>query len=185
MHRMGERIKNRRESLGIQSSDLARNIGVSSSLISQIERAKAFPSILTLKKIADKLQTTVGELIGESTSVFQNPVLKFEERKFAKKNNHGAQVFLLSHHDPRKQMDPFIIDFDTQGNSKKIMTCSNPRQEFCFVLKGAFDVKLGKKQYQLKEGDSFYFYSNRDHLFSNISNEKAQLLWVVNQSINK
>ena len=67
MHRMGERIRARRENLGIQVNDLAGMIGVTPSLVSQIERAKAFPSILTLKKISDALQTTVGELIGENS----------------------------------------------------------------------------------------------------------------------
>lgn len=181
MHRMGERIRKRRESLGIQINDLANSIGVSSSLISQIERTKAFPSILTLKKIADALQTTVGELIGENATFLRNPLMKESDRKFAKSNKNGADVYLLSHHDPQKQMDPFIIDFKQKGNSKEIMTPKNPRQEFCFVLKGSFEVKLKDKKYILNAGDSFYFYSNQTHLFTNTNNENSQLLWIVNQ----
>jgi transcriptional regulator with XRE-family HTH domain len=181
---MGERIRKRRESLGIQVNDLANSVGVTSSLISQIERAKAFPSILTLKKIADALKTTVGDLIGENATFIKNPVMKADRRKFAKKNNNGANVYLLSHHDPQKQMDPFLIDFEAEGNSEEIMTPKNPRQEFCYVLKGAFEVSLNNKKYNLKEGDSFYFYSNHDHLFKNISKSNSQLLWVVNQNSN-
>ena len=181
MYRMGERIRKRRESLGISMNDLAGSIGVSSSLISQIERAKAYPSILTLKKVADALQTTIGDLIDENATFMENPLLKESERKFAKTNKNGAHLYLLSHHDPQKQMDPFIIEFDKKGTSKEIMTPKNPRQEFCFVLKGSFEVLLNEEKYQLNEGDSFYFYSDRNHLFTNISNEKAKLLWVVNQ----
>lgn len=181
MHRMGPRIRSRRESLGIQMNDLANSIGVSSSLISQIERAKAYPSILTLKKVADALQTTISELIGENATFMENPLLKESERKFAKKNKFGAKVFLLSHHDPQKQMDPFIIEFSKKGNSAEIMTPRNPRQEFCFVLKGKFEVLLNDELYILNEGDSFYFFSDHDHLFTNISNDTAKLLWVVDQ----
>lgn len=179
---MGERIRKRRENLGIQSNDLAKQVGVTSSLISQIERAKAFPSILTLHKVAKALQTTVGELIGENATFIENPHLKAADRRFAKKNRNGASVYLLSHHETQKQMDPFIIDFEPNANSSQIMTPKNPKQEFCFVLKGQFEVKLGSKKYLLNEYDSFYFISNRDHLFKNIGNEKAQILWVVNQS---
>lgn len=182
MKRMGERIKKRRESLNMQTNDLANAIGVTPSLISQIERAKAFPSILTLKKIADTLQTTVGELIGESATFIENPLLLSTERRFARKNKSGASVYLLSHHDPLKQMDPFLIDFDNKGSSKDIMTPNNPRQEFCFVLKGKFEVMLNDKIYVLNQGDSFYFISNQQHLFTNISDQKAQLLWIVNQA---
>lgn len=182
MHRMGARIRKRRENLRIKSNDLAKQVGVTSSLISQIERAKAFPSILTLKKIADALQTTVGELIGENATFIENPHLEAKDRKFAKKNRNGANVYLLSHHDSLKQMDPFIIDFEPKANSNQIMTPKNPRQEFCFVLKGKFEVKLGEKKYHLNESDSFYFFSNREHLFKNVGDGKAQLLWIVNQS---
>jgi transcriptional regulator with XRE-family HTH domain len=184
MLRMGERIRKRRKYLSIQSNDLAKQVGVTSSLISQIERAKAFPSILTSKKIAEALQTTVGELIGENATFIENPHLQAMNRKFVKKNRNGANVFLLSHHDTQKQMDPFIIDFEPNANSSQIMTPKNPRQEFCFVLKGKFEVKLGDKKYNLNESDSFYFFSNREHLFKNISKDKSQLLWVVNQSNN-
>lgn len=182
MFRMGERIKKRRENLGLQTSDLAGTIGVTPSLISQIERAKAYPSILTLKKIAEALQSTVGELIGESATFIENPHLNVKERKFAKNNDDGASVYLLSHHDPVKQMDPFIISFEPNGSSKEIMTSNNPRQEFCYLLSGKIEVQLNGQKYILKPGDSFYFISTQNHLFTNVSKEKAELLWIVNQS---
>lgn len=182
MHRMGDRIKKIRENLNIQTNDLAKEVGVTSSLISQIERAKAFPSIITLKKIADALQTTVGELIGETETLIENPLLKYKERKFVKENGNGARLFLLSHHDPHKHMDPFIIEFNKNADSKDIMTTINPCQEYCFVIKGSFEVVLSNRKYMLSEGDSFYFNSNQYHLFTNIGNEDAQLLWVVNQN---
>lgn len=178
---MGERIRARRENLGIQVNDLAGLIGVTPSLVSQIERAKAFPSILTLKKVADALHTTVGELIGENASFVANPFLKAKERKFVKKNKNGTRLYLLSHHDPEKHMDPFILTFIKNSDSTDIMTTANPRQEFCYVLKGHFKVILNTQEFQLKEGDSFYFNSSQYYLFTNIGDEGAQLLWIVNQ----
>jgi len=180
MPRMGERIKKRREYLNIPSSDLASTIGVSSSFISQIERAKAFPSILTLKKIADVLQTTVGDLIGENETLFANPLLKAKDRKFVKKNDNGASLYLLSRHDPQKGMETFIIDFDQHSDSTHIMTSIHPRQEFCYVLKGDFKVRLNTTEYILEQGDGFYFHSSRYHLFSNTGEGSGQILWVVN-----
>lgn len=181
INKLGDRIKKRRETLNIQTNDLANSIGVTSSLISQIERTKAFPSIITLKKIAEALYTTVGELIGENETFIKKPLLKAAERKFAKQNKNGASTYLLSHHDPLKQMDTFVINFEPNANSREIMTTNNPGQEFCFVLKGNFEVVLNAKKYKLNEGDSFYFISNQPHLFTNINDAQAQLLWVVNQ----
>lgn len=180
MQNLGDRIKKRREFLDIATGDLAAAIDVSSSMISQIERAKAFPSILTLKKIADALQTTVGELIGEHETLIENPLLKSGNRKFVKENDCGTQLYLLSHHDPKKEMDTFLVEFEQGSDSQKIMTSTHVRQEFCYVLKGEFKVVLNTKEYILEKGDSFYFTSDQYHLFSNISKENAQLIWVVN-----
>ena len=66
MKRIGERIRQKRELLGLQLKVLSKKVGISSSALSQIEKAKAFPSIITLKSIAENLHTTVGELIGEN-----------------------------------------------------------------------------------------------------------------------
>ncbi len=179
MERMGERIKKKRVNIGLQVKDLSNKIGVTSSLISQIEKAKAFPSIITLKRIAEALHTTVRELIGENETLIQNPLLKVNDRKFFKQNEKGTSLFLLSHHDPFKQIEPFVINFEKKTDSSEIMTSNYPGQEFCFVLKGSFDVILNKEKFIINEGDSFYFNSNHSHLFTNTSNKSAQLLWVV------
>ena len=184
MQQLGARIRRRRESLNIQMNDLASQIGVSSSLISQIERTKAYPSILTLKKIADALRTSVGDLIGENESISAHPKVSLSERKFVKSNASGTRVYLLSHHDPLKIMDPFLMVFKPGSHSRGIMTPENPRQEFCQVITGRVDVRLGEEEFVLAAGDSFYFISDKEHLFINHSKEKAEMLWVVNHGNN-
>ncbi len=179
---MGDRIKKRRESLNIQATELANSIGVSASLISQIERAKAYPSILTLKKIADALHITVGELIGEQSSLNSHPVVRQSQKKFVKKNKGGTRSYLLSHHDQSKLMDPFLLVFKENGDSTDIMTTRNPGQEYLYVLEGTFDVIVGSASYTIKAGDSFYFTSDENHLFTNTNKGTSQLLWIVNQN---
>lgn len=179
---MGDRIKKRRESLNIQAAELANSIGVSASLISQIERAKAYPSILTLKKIADALHVTVGELIGEQSSLNSHPVVKQGEKKFVKENKTGTRSYLLSHHDQSKLMDPFLLEFQEGADSSDIMTTRNPGQEYCYVIQGSFQIEIGGAKYMIKEGDSFYFTSDENHLITNNHKGNAQLLWIVNQN---
>ena len=135
MDQMGRRIKKKREDSGIQVKELSERIGVTPSLISQIERGKAFPSIVTLKKVAVALRTTVGELIGENENLDQHPLLKSDERRFVKANENGTNLYLLSYHDPSKQIEPYIIRFKNKSDSSGIMTSNYPGQEFCFVLK--------------------------------------------------
>lgn len=179
MKRIGLRIKAKRESLGMQVKDLSAEIGVSPSMISQIEKAKAYPSLITLQKIAIALSTTISELLGENESKPARPTMRVNERKFVRQNESGTKLYLLSNHDHSKQMEPYYIHFEKGSDSAEIMTSNYPCQEFCFVISGSFEIVAGKRKYHLNKGDSFYFNSTQTHLFKNTGDDPAQLIWVV------
>lgn len=164
--------------LNLPLSDLSKKVGVSASALSQIENSKAFPSIVTLKSIANHLYTTVGELIGENESLTKNPLIKSGEIKFVKINSGGTSLFLLSHHENSKQMEPYIIKFVENSDSSEIMQ-SHPGQEFIHVLEGKLLMSLDNTQYILDKGDNFYFNSNIPHMLKNIQGSSARVLWIV------
>lgn len=182
MLRLGERIKSRRESLNIQINILANSIGVTPSLISQIERAKAFPSIITLKKIADTLQTTVGALIGENETYSLNPLVKFSDKKVVQTNEQGASLYLLSNHDQQKLMEPYLFIFPCKSSSENLINLM-PGQSFYYVLKGRIQIEMEFQDFKLKDGDSFYFNSGYKHTIINIGKTEAMLLWISTNPI--
>jgi transcriptional regulator with XRE-family HTH domain len=178
MKRLGERIKRKRESLSMQLNELARKVGISSSALSQIEKAKAFPSVITLKSIADKLYTTVGELIGENENLTNNPLVKYDDKVLVDTNDSGASLFLLSNHGIGKQMETFLIEFAEGANSEGVMK-NHPGQEFCFILDGEIEFILDDKSYLLKKNDSCYFNSARTHSVKNLSKGHSRIIWIV------
>lgn len=178
MKRLGERIKRKRENLHMQLNELAAKVGISSSALSQIEKAKSFPSIVTLKSIADNLHTTVGELIGENEILTNNPLIKFDQKSFVEKNSSGASLYLLSNHGNGKQMDTFLIDLEPGANSTGLMK-SHPGQGFCFLIKGKVEFMLDEKKYLLEKNDSFYFNSGRPHFAKNVARSNTQFLLIV------
>lgn len=178
MNRLGERIKRKREMLNMPLSDLSKRVGVSASALSQIENSKAFPSILTLKSIANSLYTTVGELIGENELLTKNPLIKSAEIKFVKVNSSGTSLFLLSHHENSKQMEPYIMKFVENSDSSDIMQI-HPGQEFIHVLEGKLMISLENTSYIIEKGDNFYFNSNAAHNLRNIHSSSARVLWIV------
>ena len=95
MKRIGERIKRKRESMQMSLHELAEKVGVTPSALSQIERSKSYPSILTLKSVADNLNTTIGELVGENESLDNNPVVTKNEIRFIEKNCSGTRLYVL------------------------------------------------------------------------------------------
>jgi transcriptional regulator with XRE-family HTH domain len=178
MKRIGERIKKKREILNLQLNDLARKVGISPSAISQIENAKAFPSILTLKSIADKLHTTVGELIGENESLSNNPVVFKNDIKFVEKNDSGTEIYLLSHHDINKQMDTYLIRF-IHDSDLVGMFRNNSGQIFCYITSGEISFHLEGKSYLLSVGDSIYFNAKLPYTAINNKENSCELLWII------
>lgn len=162
----------------MQLNELAAKVGVSASALSQIEKAKAFPSIVTLKSIADNLYTSVGELIGENEVLTNNPLVRFEDKSFVERNESGATLYLLSNHGNGKLMDTFLVDIEPGGTVEGIMK-NHPGQEFCFLLKGRVEFKLDDKTYLLEKNDSFYFNSGRSHFVKNLSKRNSQFLLIV------
>jgi transcriptional regulator with XRE-family HTH domain len=178
MQRIGERIRRHREGQAFQLSLLAEKVGVTVSCLSQIEKGKAFPSITTLKKIADQLHTTVGELIGENETLTKNPVLRGEEKKFVKMNDSGTELYLISHHDQNKQMETYYIRFNKDSDGVDIMT-RHPGQEFCHLLNGCIEFMLNEEKYILHQGDNIYFNSNTSHSIKNIADGISEMLWMI------
>lgn len=182
MQRLGERIRNRRESLNIQINNLASSIGVTPSLISQIERAKAFPSIITLKKIADALQITVGILIGENETYSQNPVVNYSDIKIVQTNEQGAALYLLSNHDQQKLMEPYLLTFPCKSSSENLIHLI-PGQSYYYVLSGQIRFEMEYQAFKLKDGDSLYYNSGHKHTIYNIGKTEARILWISTNPI--
>jgi transcriptional regulator with XRE-family HTH domain len=178
MKRIGERIKRKRELLNLQLNDLARKVGISPSALSQIEKAKSFPSIITLKSIAENLHTTVGELIGENESLRNNPVVHKNDIKFVEKNDMGTEIYLLSHHDINKYMDTYFVRFNKDSDLEGLFK-NNFGQVFCYVNSGEINFELDGKSYLLEIGDSIYFNSKLPYTAKNNTDKICELLWII------
>ncbi len=178
MNRIGERIKRKRDQLKLQLNDLARLVGVSSSALSQIENAKASPSIATLKSIAENLHTTVGELIGENEDYGRDPVTRNDEIKLIDQNESGTRLYLLSDHEINNNMVAYMLRF-VKGSDIKNLFADYNGQVFCRVSQGEIGFVVEGKQYELKTNDNIYFSMKSLESIHCMGKEKGELLWVI------
>ena len=177
MKRIGGRIKKRRELLHLHLNELAEKVAISSSALSQIENSKSYPSVLTLKSIADALHTTIGELVGENETLTDNPVVYNNDTRIIKKNSSGAAVFCLSLLDQDKLMDALLIRLQEGADINGLFN-NKHSQVFCRVLCGEISVTLNKKSYVLKQGDNLYFDSWLEHSIANNYSGLTEIIWV-------
>lgn len=178
MNRLGGRIRNRREALRMSLGEVAQKAGISSSALSQIENAKAFPSIVTLKSVADVLHITVGELIGENETIKHSPLLIKGDKLFIKQNATGARIFSLSHQEAGKQMGTYLIEMPPNSNTEAFFA-EHTGQEFCHILQGEVQFEVDKKTFIASEGDSLYYNSFKHHKAINQKEMQASILWIV------
>lgn len=178
MKRLGGRIKRKREVLGMSLGEVARLAGISSSALSQIENAKSFPSIVTLKAVANVLHTTVGELVGENEVITRIPLVRHTEKIFVERNDTGAELYLLTHREQGKQMGTYLIVLKKGATTEGFLK-EHSGQEFCHVLSGELEFEIDDTLYKVKSGDSLYYNSAKSHKAVNTKSTTAEMLWVV------
>jgi transcriptional regulator with XRE-family HTH domain len=179
MENFGLNVKSQREKMGLTLRDVAKKVNLSPSYLSQIENNKTFPSLSAAKNIADVLNTTVGFLIGEETSIPVTPIIiKKHKRKSLINFGYGLELQFLSTFDHNNKMEPTI-----QILQENTISGNPPYQhegdEFCFVLEGTIKIVMGDNEYDLEEGDSIYFKSNIPHSIKNVSKKQATALFVT------
>ncbi len=177
MNLIGERIKQKRKLLNMYLNELAAKVDVSPSALSQIEKGKSYPSVLTLKAIAEALHTTIGELVGENDTMTNNPVVLKTDIKYVEQNSTGTIIFLLSNHDTNKLMDTYLVRFANGGGLDGLIK-TNHGQIFCHVISGQVRFDLADKSHILNQGDNIYFNAKTQFNAINSNNGLSELIWV-------
>lgn len=150
---LGERIRNRRQELGLSLRELAGQVGVTASFLSQIERDLASPSIESLRKISTALQTPIFYFLLDDHE--PSPVVRSDQRRAFTYRTAGVSSDLLTP-DVNRRMEALLTTIETQGGI--VPLSHHPDiEEWIFVLAGQLQVQLGPDVYVLEAGDSIYF----------------------------
>lgn len=189
---LGSELRRVRESKKLSLRNVATAVGVSASLLSQVETGKTQPSVSTLYALVNHLGISLDGLMGTgeptvvdaapnaptnpgtSNSVVQrgadNPLIEMENgvtwERLADGNTHIA--------------DPLIVTYAPGGSSSvegKMMRHS--ALEYGCILEGTLTLRIDFETYELNPGDSFCFDSSRPHLYHNASDRPARGIWFV------
>jgi len=150
---IGSRIRQRRKQLNISLRELAQQVGVTASFLSQVERDLTSPSLKSLKAIAEAMGVPVFRfLLDESNG---GHVVRHDQRKRLSLPNPTLDYELLTP-DLEHQMLLFLGRYEPGGSSEAIS--NRPEVEECiFVLQGRLEIDLAEGSYILEAGDSIYF----------------------------
>jgi transcriptional regulator with XRE-family HTH domain len=173
---LGRRIRARREEAGRSLKDVAEEVGVSESFLSQIERGVASPSIATLRGISDSLGTSIGALF-EGPAGNGRVVRSVDRRRLSHPRREWEEYMLTPPASRRLQVIMGVIE-PGAGSGREPYT-HNSDEECVIVLKGRMNVRVANDSYDLSKGDSVTFESRLPHSYRNPGPGRSEVLWVM------
>jgi len=176
MDDIGGKIRELRIKKSHTVKQLAELVSCSPSLISQVERGKADPSISTLKKIADALNANIVDFFSFPSNEDQ-VVTRPHQRVEMQLPRWDARIQSLVRAIGKKKMQAFYTVIKPGGGSKGLY--SHDGEEFGLVLKGEMEIVLGDEVHVVGENDSFYFSSRIPHDWNNRKKKDAVVVWVI------
>jgi transcriptional regulator with XRE-family HTH domain len=194
---IGARLREERERHGISQRELARRLGVSASLISQVESGQSRPSVSTLYAIVTELGASLDHVFrghshdgqagtGESRSaesgppevaVKTTPLVHPEERHVIELASGVRWERLTT---DEENVDFLHVVYDVGGSSSANSTLMrHAGREYGYVVSGRLGVQLGFEQYELGPGDTIAFDSTLPHRLWNLGDEPVHGIWFV------
>lgn len=181
--RVGHRLRTEREHLGIGLRELARRVGVSPSLVSQIELDRVNPSVSTLYAIVTELGMTMSDVFGEQADerVVRTGSHLAESPETRRVINlaSGVRWERLTHEsDP--EVEFLYVVYPVGGEScpeDALMTHGG--KEYGYVSSGTMGVQVGFEEYELGPGGSIAFDSSSPHRLWTVGDVPVHAIWVV------
>ncbi|RPF37941.1 helix-turn-helix domain-containing protein [Streptomyces sp. TLI_185] len=204
---VGTRIRQARLAKGVSLRALAREIGVSASLVSQIETGKSQPSVSTLYAITTALSISVESLFdGYEEEAAASPVVAAAAapatvlhalaafaadpgRRIGPLVTPGERELLELDsgvvwerlgHVPGTDVDFLLVTYRPGGSSSSSGgLMRHTGTEYGYLTSGELVLTLGFDEYTLRPGDAVCFESTTPHRYRNDGAEPAVGVWFV------
>lgn len=178
MDSIGERLRELRISRGLGLRELARRVGVTASLLSQMERGGVNPSVMTLFRLAEALGSTTDYFFGEDRASGRapEPVVRGSDRARIQLSG-GITWERLT---PTDEHDfEFMQCMYPPGATSAVEMLRHPGRDYGILVEGQLDVEVGFRTYRLSPGDSIAFDASLPHRLTNRGDVPARTIWVV------
>jgi transcriptional regulator with XRE-family HTH domain len=175
----GRRLGPLRIAAHLTIEELAAKAGVSSGLVSQLERGIGNPSFNTLAKLAYALGVPVGTFFNGPAP--PDPVVRKGARKKLMHSFGGATpapVYELLTPDLQRKLEVIWVELPP-GQSNEEAPFVHDTEECGILLSGTLEVHLGNSVHVLDPGDSIAFSGLVPHWYRNPGTESAVSIWIV------
>ena len=184
---IGARLREERVRAGISQRELARRLGLSASMISQLESGMSKPSVGTLYAIVTELNLSLDRVIrgedfdetpGPSTDDGVSPLVHPENRQTIELASGVRWEELTA--GSEAEVDFLHATYEVGGASTPDQSLMRHHgREYGYVMSGTLGIQIGFQEFELNPGDSIAFDSTTPHRLWNKSDEPVHAIWFV------
>jgi transcriptional regulator with XRE-family HTH domain len=176
---VGATLQRMRLDRGLTLEDLSRAAGVSKSMLSQIEREKANPTIAVAWRLANALGIGIGELLStEARPVETIRILEPHETPTLSGDHAGYVLRILGPMSLAGKYEWYELTLSAGG--ELVSAPHDPgTTEHLTVLHGVIEVEVEDHKRKLKLGGTARYEADKAHAIRNAGKTEAKALLVV------
>ncbi len=179
---IGKKIRKVRKERNMTLKELASRAGISQSMLSQVERGIASPTIVSLVAIAHAVSMSPSFFFEDDDLLRDNdesPVFKSESKKILRTETGMTLIPLATLTELKEDTIQLVEIHIEPGGCNRLKPISHEGTEKLGVIEGSLVVKSGRNEYLLKKGDSITINATLPHRLVNSGRAKAHAVWMI------
>ncbi|MCY1107116.1 helix-turn-helix domain-containing protein [Shouchella clausii] len=177
---LGDRLREARKQKSLTLTELAKQLGVTTGYLSNLENNRQEPSLPMLRALSEKLGIPATMLFAEEATD-EVVVLRKKERPSIKFLNLGQECEVLTPLAWRSAQPPEIEVLRLSVPPHERITTedvSMDRDECIYVLEGQLEYRYGNEAVTIAEGGSIFIPRKTGHYLFNPGQTPTVILWI-------
>lgn len=167
-----KKVRALRKSRGWTLEQLASLSGVSRSMLSQIERGSANPTLGVAWRIAKAFSMSLASLVETASTAPKIDVVRGDDSTHLFRSDENCEIRTLSPLHLEKEVEFYQVVIKESGVLKSAPHFEGTR-EFLTIEKGKVKVTSGDDEVELHAGDSAHYPADVEHAIENIGDGQA------------
>ena len=173
-----QRVREMRKNQGWTLQSLSEKSGVSRSMLSQIERGTANPTLGVAFRIAQAFGITLGDLVEGHSSETRIDVVRRTDSNSLFRDDDQCRIRTLSPLQMEKDVEFYELTLKAKGALVSAPHFEGTR-EFLTIEKGSVRLLSADSEDELQRGDSAHYPADVPHRLENIGRGEAVAFLVV------
>lgn len=178
---IGRNIRQRRLELGLSLESLADTSGVSSTMLSEVERGRKNPTVKLAYQIALALGCSLNDLLEASASL-RVSIVRAEQRSSLVDPSNGVVRRGLRSELVDRDLELAWYELPPEASTGELRPNMDGVLEQLVVLRGRVEVVLGGTPHRLSIGDSITYAPQTTMEYRNPTAEPCEILILIDNS---